>query len=128
MVVASIFAERSGGGESIKSLAEDLRQSLQNDVEELLRFETVIANSLGDALVNAQNIRFDDGLASASLQFFDVDSISKIANADIPVAVSSLRYSSDLSAVEQCRLTESSNDDGLVSNLINQQATVDQSS
>jgi hypothetical protein len=97
-VVASMFVEPNGAGQSLGDLLDDIGRRLGGDMQALLKLRTVVANSLGSALPAALQMRFDDALARATLAFFRAEDIPAIRDA-IPRGVSSVRFRSDLTGV-----------------------------
>jgi len=97
-IVASVFVESSGRGPTIASLLEQIR-SCVNKPRALMRLEHVVASTLGSDWRSGIELSFDSELASASLEFYQVEDVPAIRS-DIPSGVSELRYVSDLSAVD----------------------------
>ena len=96
-IVASLFVESSGSGPTISSLLEKIRDRV-NDPRALMRVEHVVAGTLGSDWRSGIESSFDSELASASLEFYQVEDVPAIRSG-IPSGVSELRYVSDLSAV-----------------------------
>jgi len=105
VLVASIFVERAGGGVSLARLFEDARARLIASAEATARFDATFYASLGSGWQDAMNEAFDWELAKESLAFFDAGSVPSIAT-PVPVGVSEVRFSSDLSAAAPLREDE----------------------
>jgi hypothetical protein len=98
VVIASLFVEQSGGGQSLNELIDLIAQRLNEDLQAQVKLRTVIANSLGTALLPTLEMRFDESLAHSTLAFFPAQSIPAIRSS-IPQAVSAVRFRSDLSGI-----------------------------
>jgi hypothetical protein len=98
IVVASVFAERVGGGVSLRKLFDDTRALLAEDPQLTSRFDSVFYNSLGSGWTDAMDECFDWELAKDSLAFFNAELVPKIEG-DIAPAVSDVRFRSDLSGL-----------------------------
>ena len=99
-VIASMFVEPSGGGQSLNELIDLIARRIGDDLQAQVKLRTVIANSLGTALLQTLDIRFDESLARSTLAFFSAQSIPAIRSL-VPQAVSAVRFRSDLSGVSQ---------------------------
>lgn len=97
-VVASMFVEQNGAGQSLGELVGEAQKRLAGDMQALLKLRTVVANSLGGALPAALRMRFDSALARSTLTFFRADDIPAI-RPPIPSGVSSVRFRADLTGV-----------------------------
>ncbi|MBN9002415.1 MAG: PD-(D/E)XK motif protein [Rhizobiales bacterium] len=97
-IVASMFVEPNGAGQSLGDLLDDVGQRLEGNMQALLKLRTVVANALGSALPTALQMRFDNVLARATLAFFRAEDIPAIRDA-IPHGVSSVKFRSDLTGV-----------------------------
>jgi hypothetical protein len=98
IVVASVFAERVGGGVSLRKLFDDTRALLAEDPQLTTRFDSVFYKSLGSGWADAMDECFDWELAKDSLAFFNAELVPKIEGG-IPASVSDVRFRSDLSAL-----------------------------
>lgn len=95
-ILASLFVESSGGGMSVQDLLLDVERRLAADGDLVLKVEETVAETLGEALPSALSMRFDERLARASLQFYDLAVVPAIRDG-IPPAVTQVRFRSDLS-------------------------------
>jgi hypothetical protein len=95
-VLASMFVEQAGGGQSVRELIVDIEGKIGTDNEARVRLNATIAASLGSSLPAALQMRFDDRLARSSLLFFDLADVPAIRG-DIPRGVSEVRFRADLS-------------------------------
>ena len=107
-VIASMFVEQSGGGQSLNELIDLIARRLADDLQAQVKLRTVVANSLGAALLPTLEMRFDESLARSTLAFFSGQSIPAIRSL-IPQAVSAVRFRSDLSSVPQVGVEAQSN-------------------
>ncbi len=98
-VIASMFAERSGGGVSLGELLERARLRIAARPDLALRLDQVVAATLGQSWRNGLSQRFDWQRAQGTLAFFDAATIPSIRPADVPTDVSEVRFRSELSAV-----------------------------
>ena len=113
-VLVSLFAEASGGGLSLLDLIERIEQRLGEDPGLQLKLQETIAESLGRTAGAAFSMRFDEDVASSSLQIYELSSIPAVRG-KLPSEVSQVRFRSDLS-----RLTPADRD-----SLANQSAHLD---
>lgn len=95
-LLASLFIERNGGGQSVHELIGTIETALAGDNELILRVQETIAQTLGESLPTAMTVRFDERLARASLRFFDLAAVPAIRDG-IPNGVSGVHFRSDLS-------------------------------
>lgn len=96
--VASMFVEQNGAGQSLGELLGEVQARLTGDMQAHLKLRTVVANSLGAALLAALQMRFDSALARSTLCFFKVEDIPAI-RPPVPRDVSAVRFRSDLSGI-----------------------------
>jgi hypothetical protein len=97
-LLASIFVEASGGGLAMQELIQSIEGRLHGHQNLVLKVQQNVAKTLGDALPSALSARFDDRLARASLQFYDMASIPAVRG-QLPSEVSHVHFRSDLSNV-----------------------------
>lgn len=97
-ILASMFVEQNGGGQSVRELALEIDEKIGTDNEARVKLHATIAASLGSSLPAAFQLRFDDALARSSLHFFDLTDVPAIRE-DIPKGVSEVRFRTDLSGV-----------------------------
>lgn len=105
VLVASLFVERSGGGASVQSLFESVRELLASSAELTAHLDATFYRSLGSGWEEAMSEAFDWELAKESLAFFDTDRIPTVA-IPIPPSVSEVRFCSDLSSATALRRDE----------------------
>ena len=96
VLIASLYAQRAGGGVSIADLVERIRSAV-NDPELVLRLESIIAATLGDSWPNGLRDHFDEEVADDSLLFFRAEAVPSIAD-NLPPELSQVRFIADLSA------------------------------
>ncbi|HEV2594899.1 MAG TPA: PD-(D/E)XK motif protein [Sphingomicrobium sp.] len=97
-VIASMFVEQSGAGQSLEELLGEVQKRLSGDMQALLKLRTVVANSLGASLPGSLPVRFDSALARSTIVFFKVEDIPAI-RPPVPSGVSAIRFRSDLTGV-----------------------------
>jgi hypothetical protein len=97
--VASLFVDRTNGGQSVFDLLGDLGISL--DADSLLTVEDIVLRTLGDSYSKAESFRFDRVLANDSLRFFRGCDVPKLAN--IPSDIYDISYTSRLDASKGLR-------------------------
>jgi hypothetical protein len=78
--------------ELVDAIAQKVSPSLAR------RVETIVSESLGDAIEGARDVRFSYDSAAASLMCFLADDIPRVAT-PVPAAVSQVRFNADLSAL-----------------------------
>lgn len=97
-VLASMFVESSGGGTSLLDLIRRIEGRLAGRDDLITKVQDAVSETLGVSLPVALTARFDEGLARASLQFYDLASVPAIRGV-LPPGVSRLRFQSDLSRI-----------------------------
>ena len=107
-LVASVFVERTSRGTSVRGLQEMIESRVSSRPETIFKLREVIANSLGDAQVQADEIGFDLTLAIESVSFYDLQVVTAIRG-KLPSLVSNVRFASDLSETEILNVEELSN-------------------
>ena len=70
-----------------------------NDKNLIERLFAVVSKTLGNTVEQGIKIKFDFELAKNSIRFYNVRSISKIEEINIPQQVTELKYKSDLTNV-----------------------------
>jgi Putative PD-(D/E)XK family member, (DUF4420) len=95
-ILASVFIESSGGGQSLQELLSAIEDSLTGHNDLILKVQGAVADTLGDTLLSSMSARFDDRLARSSLQFYDLSTVPAI-RANVPPEVSRIHFLSDLS-------------------------------
>jgi hypothetical protein len=97
-ILASVFIESSGGGQSLRELLQVIENGLVGHDDLILKVQQAVAETLGETLPSAMEARFDDNLARSSLQFYEMTSIPAVRG-PLPPAVSKVHFRSDLSNV-----------------------------
>lgn len=98
-LLASLFIEGSGGGQSLRELVAVIEAVLGGNDDLILKVQETIAESLGESLPTAMGARFDDRLALASLRFYDLATVPAIREG-VPPEVSGVHFRSDLTRAE----------------------------
>lgn len=98
-LLASLFIEGSGGGQSLRELVAAVEAALDGNDDLILKVQETIAETLGDSLPMAMSARFDDRLALASLRFYDLATVPAIRDG-VPPEVSGVHFRSDLTRME----------------------------
>lgn len=98
-LLASLFIESSGGGQSLRELVAAIEAALDGNDDLILKVQETIAETLGESLPTAMGARFDDRLARASLRFYDLGMVPAIRDG-VPPEVSGVHFRSDLTRVE----------------------------
>lgn len=96
VLIASLLLERSTGGPSLRDLVDSIRSTIADDPEQLLRFDAIVALTLGESWQAAMEERFDGSLAAQSLMFFDQEVVARPPGT-MPLGVTEVRFVSDLS-------------------------------
>lgn len=96
LLIASLFVEKSGGGISVMDLANKIRVTLDNDANRLLKFERLIALTLGNGWRIAAEERFDQQLAEESLAFFEASEVPCV-NREMSAKITAVHFESNLS-------------------------------
>ncbi len=94
-LLASLFVERSTGGATISDLMDRIATMASSFPDLVLKMQIAVRSSLGSDAVQELREGYDLQLASASLEFFDLDSIPAIRGA-LPDGVSELSFSVDV--------------------------------
>jgi hypothetical protein len=104
-VLISLFIETTGGGLSLTELVQTVARRLAGDEALILKVQETVAETLGETLLAALSIRFDERLAQTSLQIYDVMAIPAI-RAGVPAEVTQVHFRSDLSRTPTISLDE----------------------
>jgi Putative PD-(D/E)XK family member, (DUF4420) len=94
-LVASLFAEKTATGISIRELVAQIEVSVRYSAELIMKLHDLVAVTLGNSLYESLSVRFDEKLAASSLRFYDLRAIPAIRN-ELPPGVSDLHFRSDL--------------------------------
>lgn len=95
-LVASLFVESAGGGTSVRELMACIEDRLVGKPEAATRLRETVAATMGAALRSCLDVRFDEAVCRASLQWFDLRAVPAI-HGELPEGVSNLRFTSNLS-------------------------------
>ncbi len=98
-LLASLFIEGSGGGQSLRELVIAIETALGGREDLILKVQETVAETLGESLPSAMGARFDDRLALASLRFYDLATVPAIRDG-VPPEVSGVHFRSDVSRTE----------------------------
>jgi len=105
LLVASLFVERAGGGTSLGTLIDEVRELLSTRQDLLERVDRIVATTLGASLRRALAERFDREFAAESLRYYTADSIPRVRT-PLPRGVSEVHFRTDLSATPTVDLRE----------------------
>jgi len=120
-VVASLYAEQTAGGFSLRSLIGQIEARVSGDADLVLKLHETVAATLGASLNDGLSRCFDIRLAESSLQFFALEDVPAIRG-PLPVGVSNVRFQSDLSALSSLSIEELIDSDPLFWDLLPGQA------
>ncbi len=95
MVVVSVFVEKSGGGKSLGELIGEIRELVDARPDLQERLDRVVATTLGVALPQALEERFDFELVSESMQYFEGGEIPRVPS-PLPMGISDVHFKADL--------------------------------
>jgi hypothetical protein len=95
VIIASLFVESSGGGLSLSELIQEIKGVLINNPELEEKLDRVVGRTLGNAIHQSMNYRFDRQLAEESILFLSTDSVPKISG-QLPVEISDVHFRVDL--------------------------------
>ncbi|MCC6784192.1 MAG: PD-(D/E)XK motif protein [Planctomycetes bacterium] len=95
-VIASLFAERAGGGVSLGELLDRARLRVSTRGDLAVRLERVVAATLGQSWRRGLSERFDWERAQESLAFFDAAAVPSVLPTDVPSGVTDVGFRSTL--------------------------------
>lgn len=116
-VVASLFVESSGSGESIRDLIERIKEEIHPDVGLLLKLEQIVAETLGSTWKKAMDDKFDLHLAKQSLRCYDSATIPCI-DRSLPAEISDVKFVVDISSIGHLSSGFSANRGRLISSIL----------
>lgn len=93
-LVASLFVDSAGGGTSVRELMARIEDHLVENPEAATRLRETVAATMGIALRPCLDVRFDEAVARASLQWFDLRDVPAIRG-ELPDGISGLRFTSN---------------------------------
>lgn len=94
-LLASVFVERSGGGQSLSEILQTIERSLAGEGDLILKVQESVAETLGETLPSAMDARFDSHLARSSVRFYNLATVPAIRD-NVPPEVSQVHFRSDL--------------------------------
>jgi hypothetical protein len=97
-LVASLFVDSAGGGTSVRELMARIEDRLAGKPEAATRLRETVAATMGVALRPCLDVRFDEAVCQASLQWFDLRAVPAIRE-ELPEGVSGLRFISNLGMI-----------------------------
>lgn len=95
LIIASLFVERAGSGTTILDLSKRISENIGDDTSLLIKMNSVISTTLGQALKPALEEGFDFQLAEQSLEFYDYSVVPSIKN-ELPPEISGVHFRSDV--------------------------------
>jgi putative PD-(D/E)XK family protein DUF4420 len=98
VLIASILVERAGAGVSLGELVSEIRQSVRERADLLLRVDEVVITTLGNSWRASLAERFDREFAERSLSFYSAADIPTVPT-PLPHEVSDVHFSADLSGI-----------------------------
>lgn len=101
VLIASVFVRPSSEGSSIQDLIENIAHKVSGHTELINKLHLLVSQTLGNALEQSIGLRYDYQIAQDSLCFYDYKDVPKIMNKNIPDAVSTVRYKSDLTLTKK---------------------------
>ena len=105
VLIASIFIRQHSNGISIQQLVESIIAKIQNNNNLIEKLNLNIVRTLGNSLEQSLKIKFDYDIAKDSLRFYSQNDIKKIEKINIPHEISEVRYRSNLTGIEQIKLS-----------------------
>lgn len=99
LIIASVVVVETGIGKNIFDLV-NLIESKVKDREIQFRINEIVAQTLGNSLSKSFEMYFDYQLAMDSLQFYESENVAKIDSQSIPIAVTNVRFDSDLTDIQ----------------------------
>jgi hypothetical protein len=97
LAVASVLMDTDSNGDSVFQLAADIRQHLRPDA--MMRLDRIMLEVLGSDFARAGEFCFDRSAAKASLRFYPVELIPRLAE-EMPDEISDVSYSVTFSQLE----------------------------
>jgi hypothetical protein len=97
-LLASLFVDSAGGGTSVRELMARIEDRLVENPEAATRLRETVAATMGAALRPCLDVRFDEAVCEASLQWFDLRAVPAIRG-ELPTGVGGLRFISNLAMI-----------------------------
>jgi len=98
-LVCSLFVEETGGGTSVRELLDRIEARLSAAPEAAVRLREIVVSTMGEALSEALDARFDEAACRSSHRWFNLRDVPAIRGI-LPGGVGSVRFTSDLSSVD----------------------------
>jgi hypothetical protein len=96
VIIASMFVEEAGSGNSIFDLVDIIRGKLGGSFDLAQRIDQVVSATLGSSWRQAMGMRFDYEMACSSIAYYQCSSIPSVPG-PLPPGVSHVRFQADLS-------------------------------
>jgi hypothetical protein len=100
LMIASVLLEQSSGGVSLRELIDRVHQRLKSVSELQAHVDRVIAETLGESLLRALDVRYDWELARDTFAFFPHEVVPSLVG-PIPDEISEISFVSDLSGLKR---------------------------
>jgi Putative PD-(D/E)XK family member, (DUF4420) len=100
LMIASVLLEQSSGGMSLRKLIDRVHQRLKPDPGLQAHIDRVIAETLGESLLRALDVRYDWELAWDTFAFFPHEMVPSLVG-PIPGEISDISFVSDLSGLKR---------------------------
>lgn len=98
-VLASVLVSLASGGTSVGELIDEIAVRLDDDRDGLFRMREAITLTMGSALQQALEVRFDLSATVQSLRYYDLATVPAL-RPPFPDGVSDVRFRTDLDLVE----------------------------
>lgn len=95
LIIASVFVNATGIGKSIFDLLDMISTRITN-TDSNLKLSEIVLKTIGLHIDECKNMHFDYNFAADTLHYYDSKVIPSINKKDVPVAVSSVHFRSDL--------------------------------
>jgi hypothetical protein len=98
LIIASFLVYESGIGSTVFDLSNSIKKRI-NNVDTLIKLDSVIAECLGNNFEMAFEKYFDYHYGVENLKFYQSYSIPTISMKDIPLSLSEVKFVADLTAI-----------------------------
>lgn len=95
LLIASVFVNATGIGKSVFDLVDMISSRITN-TDSNLKLSEIVLKTIGLHIDECNNMHFDYNFAADTLQYYDSNVIPSINKKDVPFAVSSVHFRSDL--------------------------------
>lgn len=99
LIIASIMMQQSGIGESVMNLMDRIYPRV-SDLDLQYKLQSIVLQTIGTSWDEVSKMFFDFDYAKCTYRLFPSQSIPSISKENVPPQVSSVKFISDLSAVE----------------------------